>query len=115
VVSREAHLFVKTATIGGHQIDFFALSHRWVGEQRLHDSAAQSLTLLVARHHYIPKNCSKHSITGRPADANKPPSLPGTHNTAAAQQHAYQGPSVPPDGPEAIGIEKVLDLVDFDH
>jgi hypothetical protein len=70
---------------------------------------------VLGRHNHIPQNRPINAIAGSPTEAHEPTSLPGAHNTAASQHHPHQVPAIATLGPEAVGIEKGLNLVDSEQ
>lgn len=111
----EAQAFVEAVAIGGHQIDTFGRRYRWGGQQRGHQAAAQTLSLLLPGYHHIPEDGPIGTIAGAAAEAHQLAVLPSGHHRFAAPQHPAkpsQGASL---GPEAVGLEQLFQLFHGPH
>jgi len=115
MLALESQPLVEATAVCCHQVNPFGGGYSRIGQQRFNNSAPKAMALVLGCHHHIPQNRSKNAIAGSPAEANELTGLPGTHNSAASQQHAHQGPAAATLGPKAVGVEKGLNLSDSEQ
>ena len=113
MVLGETQSGIEAAAVGRHQIHPLGSRHRRTAEQGLHDAAPQALPLEFGRHHHIPEHGPEHPVARRPPDADQPAVPPGAHHRGTAEQHPHQGTPGALLGPETVGIEQLLQLLEL--
>jgi hypothetical protein len=106
----EAELAIKTAAVGGHQINALHASYAWGVQEFFYDAAAKTMALQITRYYDIPKHGAAVAIgTGAP-EAHQPFAAPDAHHRITPHQQPSQLREAATPGPKGMAIEQALQL-----
>jgi hypothetical protein len=106
----EAELAIKTAAVGGHQINALYPGYPWGVKKFFHHAAAKPVALQITGHHHIPEHGTAVAIGTGPTKAHKSFATPDAdYRITAYQQPPQLGEAATPS-PKGMAIEQSLQL-----